>query len=538
MGRRSGFIGVLNAVARDVARAQRQAEAAHRRQVRENARIMRENARAAAAMEKEEKKRYLRMRELKVEDLKEELADRLQDLRQILDHTLSVDDTISFESLKIQEKFPPFKKPATLNDPPAKPTLEQFTSQLKKPNWFSRTFLKGDEEYGRWLKEAEEKYRAAVAKHEKLLADYYSKLEEEKAEYQRQKEAFEEKQRQRHLEVDEFRQSYQNGDAEAIIAYNSMVLERSEYPEDFPQCFRIAYSDTSQELVIDYELPNVSVVPAVKEYRYIKTRDEIEEKQLKQVEIKNLYEDIVASVAIRTLHEVFEADQGHHLNVSVFNGYVHTVDPATGKDIEPFLISVRAVKESFMTLDLSRIEKRVCLKNLGAQISPQPTAMVPVKPIVEFNMVDKRFIDHADLLEGLDHCPNLYDLNPFEFENLVCNLFGKMGLESKLTRSSKDGGVDAVAYDARPVLGGKVVIQAKRYRNTVGVSAVRDLYGTMMNEGANKGILVTTSGYGPDAFEFAKDKPIELIDGGALLYLLDQIGVRAKILLPQDGFSE
>lgn len=50
-----------------------------------------------------------------------------------------------------------------------------------------------------------------------------------------------------------------------------------------------------------------------------------------------------------------------------------------------------------------------------------------------------------------------------------------------------------MAFDARPVLGGKVVIQAKRYRDTVGVSAVRDLYGTMLNEGASKGILVCTS---------------------------------------------
>jgi restriction system protein len=42
---------------------------------------------------------------------------------------------------------------------------------------------------------------------------------------------------------------------------------------------------------------------------------------------------------------------------------------------------------------------------------------------------------------------------------------------------------------------------------------VRDLYGTMLNEGASKGILVATSSYGPDAYEFAKDKPLELIDG-------------------------
>ena len=153
-------------------------------------------------------------------------------------------------------------------------------------------------------------------------------------------------------------------------------------------------------------------------------------------------------------------------------------------------------------------------------------------------MVDKRFVESNDLLMGLESRPNLMDLTPFEFEQLVGNLFSKMNLETKQTRTSRDGGVDVVAFDTRPVLGGKVVIQAKRYRHTVGVSAVRDLYGTMMNEGANKGILVATSGYGPDAFDFAKDKPIELIDGGGLLYLLEQhAGMQARILMPVEASS-
>ncbi|MBF8276675.1 MAG: restriction endonuclease [Candidatus Brocadiaceae bacterium] len=172
---------------------------------------------------------------------------------------------------------------------------------------------------------------------------------------------------------------------------------------------------------------------------------------------------------------------------------------------------------------------------MGAQVSNQPQALQAVKPIIEFNMVDKRFVDQADVLSELDSRPNLMELNPFEFEALVGNLFGKMGLETKLTRTSKDGGVDAVAFDTRPIIGGKVVIQAKRYKNTVGVSAVRDLYGTMQHEGANKGILVTTSGYGPDAYDFSKDKPIELIDGGGLLYLLDQVGTKATIIIPKDN---
>ena len=73
-----------------------------------------------------------------------------------------------------------------------------------------------------------------------------------------------------------------------------------------------------------------------------------------------------------------------------------------------------------------------------------------------------------------------------------------------------------------------------RHKNTVGVSAVRDLFGTVQNEGASKGILVTTSGYGKAAFEFAKGKPLELLDGANLLHLLgEHAGIDARIVMPE-----
>lgn len=89
--------------------------------------------------------------------------------------------------------------------------------------------------------------------------------------------------------------------------------------------------------------------------------------------------------------------------------------------------------------------------------------------------------------------------------------------------------MDAIAFDPDPIRGGKIVIQAKRYINTVAVAAVRDLYGTVHNEGAIKGILVTTSDYGPDAYSFARDKPLTLLNGANLLHLLEKHGKRAKI---------
>jgi restriction system protein len=54
-----------------------------------------------------------------------------------------------------------------------------------------------------------------------------------------------------------------------------------------------------------------------------------------------------------------------------------------------------------------------------------------------------------------------------------------------------------------------------------------------MNEGANKGILVTTSDYGPDAHQFAKDKPLVLLSGSNLLHLLQKHGHKAYIDLKE-----
>jgi restriction system protein len=384
------------------------------------------------------------------------------------------------------------------------------------------------------LRQAEEEYQVEMERWTAAENERNSKLQALRENYENEKAAFELKRGQRNAEVTEFEDAYKSGDPEAILSYNNMVLERSEYPDGFPQEFRLAYTPESKQLVVEYELPSVKVVPVVTEYRYVKTKDEITEKPRKQGEIKELYQDIVAAVALRTIHEVLEADQSGHLEVVCFNGFIQTVDPATGQDIRPHLISVRTTRQRFNEIDLARVDKRACLRNLGAQVSPRPAEAQPVKPVVEFDMVDRRFVDQSDVLTDLESRPNLMELNPFEFEHLVANLFEQMGLEAKLTRSSKDGGVDCVAFDPRPVFGGKVVIQAKRYRHTVGVSAVRDLYGTMMNEGANKGILVTTSGYGPDAFDFSKDKPIELIDGGGLLYLLQEVGIEARIIFPEE----
>ncbi|WP_373228835.1 restriction endonuclease [Cohnella sp.] len=537
MARRSGFSGLVNSIAREYARQSRMTEADRKRREKDAIRADRDRERTKAlmqkeakAMEKEAKAAYIEGRVEEVEDLNTDISEYIRELSGVLAHTLKVNDKISFNTLRISEKFKEFQVPQELDNPHIRPRKDDYLKSVKAPGVVGKLVPGAENRYKKALEVVQLQYELDFAQYQKNENERLQKYNKLKSTYDEEKSRFEFKVKERNLEVDQFEQDYRNGEREAVIAYNNMVLERSDYPEGFPQTFRVAYISDSKELVIDYELPTKEIVPAVEEYKYTKSKDEISEKPRKPQEIKDIYLDIVAGITLRSIHEVLEADQGNVLEVVVFSGFVNTVDPATGKDVTPYLISTRVTKEKFLALDLSRIDKSVCLRNLGASVSARPAEMQAVKPVVEFDMVDRRFVDHEDMLDSLSNVPNLMDLNPYQFENLVTSLFSRMGLDAKQTRSSKDGGVDCVAFDTRPIVGGKVVIQAKRYKNTVGVSAVRDLYGTMMNEGANKGILVTTKGYGPDAHDFAKDKPIELIDGGGLLYLLDQNGIKARIL--------
>lgn len=540
MGRRSGLEGFLRAAGRAAAAAQRENKRQQRMQATQLRQLERHERMAAAqqmrelrALEKQEKEaarlakaEYLQDRQGEADDLNAELKDRLEELEGLLLHTLSVNDTISFDSLRHTDPYPGFKVPKDLV-----PGLAPVEVEVPGPTGFARFWPGAAKRHLAAQAAAHQAHQQVLEQFHRAEAQKKQRLADLRAQHETERTLYEADVGRRNAEVDEFQSAYLAHEPDAVVAYNDMVLTRSEYPsEGFPQAFKLAYAEASKELVIEYDLPEVGVVPTEADYRYVKTRDAIDSKARKASDIKSLYQDIIASIALRTLHEAFEADQANALALVTFNGVVDTHDPTTGQEVRVPVVSVRATKAAFLQLRLERVEKVACLRSLGAQVSNRPDELQAIKPIVEFNMVDKRFIAQSDVLSGLESRPNLLDLTPSEFEALVSNLFSRMGLDTKLTRSSRDGGVDAVAFDTRPVLGGKVVIQAKRYRDTVGVSAVRDLYGTMLNEGASKGILVCISGYGTEAFNFAKDKPIELIDGGGLLYLLrEHAGLDARI---------
>jgi restriction system protein len=95
-------------------------------------------------------------------------------------------------------------------------------------------------------------------------------------------------------------------------------------------------------LVVNREVPLPAVLPDKVSYRYVKTRDEIDETDLSPTKQKSLYTKILAQMALRSILEVLEADRSRKLTEVTFNGYVPGHDPATGLSTKLVLASFRA----------------------------------------------------------------------------------------------------------------------------------------------------------------------------------------------------
>ena len=172
-----------------------------------------------------------------------------------------------------------------------------------------------------------------------------------------------------------------------------------------------------------------------------------------------------------------------------------------------------------------------------------------VKRLKEYGWLDnqQKYIEYAEDTDALDldwelsqisHQINnamayeyINSLSGVEFENVCQALVEKMGFTTQTTKASGDGGIDLIAYNHQPLLSGKYIIQCKRYTGSVGEPIIRDLYGVIMSERANKGILMTTGHFTKSAISFAEGKPIELIDGKKLKSLLTNYGICDETVL-------
>ena len=490
-------------------------------------------------------------------ELTEEASSKITAIQNTLSDYLKSPATINWESLKDKTTFskPVPRKKTVSRKPeetiPPKPleTAVQYIPQFSFIDYFfpsrkQKKIVAAKEAFQKDCESWESKKEEIITLNQKNGADLQEALKKaeelfakQQSEWEKEKAAFDEQQQRQHDQIELMKKEYLGGTKQGLEDSIELILYKSDYPESFPEEYTTEYNPENKLIIIDYILPNPEHLPTLKEVRYIQSRSEFKEAHLNENAIQKMYDDLLYKISLRTLHEVFSADGSNHVQSIVSNGWVDFIDKSTGLNSKACIMSIHVTREEFMSINLEMVDSKACFKKLKGVGSSKLHSLTPIAPLMRLNREDTRFVSSYDVTDSLDDSVNLAAMDWQDFEHLIREIFEKEfsqgGGEVKITRASRDGGVDAVVFDPDPIRGGKIVIQAKRYTNTVGVSAVRDLYGTVMNEGAIKGILVSTADYGPDAYGFAKDKPLTLLDGANLLYLLQKHGHKAKIDLKE-----
>ena len=403
MARRRGFFAELQHQAKVADQRAQVAARQHSKQV-EAARKAAERASLAASRASEQDRKRLEReaaqadaeaRQAEADEMTAELNDRLLVLDQLLTATLETDDFVDLETLRRVVEHPPFPRrdlevveaaPPRLIAPerptigPVDPVKGLFGRKKKAEQAQAQAEAELQQALGLWARHVEDLPKVqAVADKEHARRESARVIALERA-----REIYSEECQERQDEVDSHNAELNEliaglgyGTPAAVRDYIDIVLGNSVYPEHFDVTHTSEFSPESAELILRVLVPAPHEVPTVNTFRYTKTTDEITSSTLSQKAIKDRYSTAIHHVALRSLHEIFEADRRGLIKTISLEVGTETINPATGQPAYIPFVAVGAGREEFLTIDLSAVVPSATLDHLGAAVSKNPVGLVP-----------------------------------------------------------------------------------------------------------------------------------------------------------------
>lgn len=375
--------------------AERQAEKARRDLERAQVAASKASAREQAEADKLAKALYVESRLADVEAMNADLANDYSEIDSMLAWTLSVDDFVDLNELRVVVEHPPFD-PGPLGEPilampelvyPPQPQFVEppaptgmFASKKKHEEAIAQAKAAHEAAYAAWHAAATAQHQAYVAEQQRRAdaeRDRVEKLAQAQAQYQAECAQREADAAAQNAELDRLINDLAFDVETAIQDYVGIVLANSVWPDAFPVAFEHTFDLATRELTLTATVPEPSSLPSVKEYKYVKAKDEVTSTNLPVKEQKERYASAVWQVATRVLHEVFEADRSGKIHsISLTVGASH-IAPHTGLPEFVPLAIVAADRATFLTFNLGNVVPHATLTHLGAALSKSPFDMTP-----------------------------------------------------------------------------------------------------------------------------------------------------------------
>ena len=406
-----GFLAEIQrqsrAAAADTARQERAAvkehQAASRRVAQARKAAERQAAQAARALEADRKQAekaaaeaHLALMQAEVDDLNRGLAETYDEIDSLLTTTLSVDDHVDLESLRRTAEHPAFDRadldhaiPMPVMIPePDKPVLEIppppggfFRRKQRHAALLAAAESAYADAYAEWERQKESlqaQRQTAATEHQRAESERVQMLSQERARYQSECDQREAEVAEHNLAVDTLIANLGYGTVEAVQEYVSIVLANSVYPQQFMVEHSCEFEPSTAELRMRVLVPGPSTVPTVKAFKYTKSTDQITSTNLSQKIMRDRYAGAVHQVAIRSLHEIFEADRRGLINAISLELATETIVPATGQMTYIPFVALAVERETFIEFDLTEVVPTATLAHLKAAVSKNPYALTPV----------------------------------------------------------------------------------------------------------------------------------------------------------------
>lgn len=386
------------AFARANATAQRQAEQARKQSERARTQAARASVAEQKAAEREAKRLHEEAQLAEVASLNAQLAETYDEIDSILSATLEVDDFVDLEKLRAVAEHPPFER-TDLEVPTSPPfpipaPAEPILTVPDMPKGLGGVF--GKRKHAEEVAAAQAAFAVAhqawqveaaavparqlqqMQERDGVEKQRLAQLEQAQEEYCRECDEREAAAAEANRKLDELISGLEIGTDSAIQEYVGIVLGNSVYPEVLAVEHDFEFDSELKELALTVLVSPPSRLPTEKEYRFVKAKDEISATSLPKKELKDRYAGAVYQVALRSLHEIFEADRAGHINTIALTVATEAIDPATGLSKRTSLVAVGGERASFMTYDLSNIVPLASLEHLGASTSKSPYDVVGI----------------------------------------------------------------------------------------------------------------------------------------------------------------
>ncbi|GJF34928.1 hypothetical protein KNE206_76280 [Kitasatospora sp. NE20-6] len=323
--------------------------------------------------------------------------------------------------------------------------------------------------------------------------------------------------------LEECRRAYRKSEPAAVESLLERALAAAEgATQDLPAPCRALFRPLTSTAVLDLDLPPLDVVPALSGYR-LALDGSTEPVTRAPADRASDYLRLAARLALRALQAADAVDTDGILAGVVLNGWLRLpgADPVCLLSVDAdrdALARTRLLAEPDAAVaadpddepaqgiysDAEHDESLVRLRQLSAVVSPDPYGPVPVTPVGTAGAA----------------VPSVAELSPNEFAHLVRELLTRGGLDAWSVRLRGPVGLVATAEGAQhSALPGRWVVWASRNAEPVAEEELRTLAEAVREEGAERGLRLTTGRFGDAALDLAAEEPyrrIHLIDGGGV----------------------